>query len=155
GGAQGFLGNAVGPLRQSSDGVGFYKQYQIGSIYYSPATGAREVQGAIRDRWALLGAETGLLGYPLTDETGTPDGVGRYNHFQRGSIYWTPATGAHEVHGSIRDEWSSIGWERSVVGYPATDETGTPDGIGRFNHFGTGSIYWTPSTGAHEVHGAI
>jgi hypothetical protein len=155
GGPQGVLGNVIGQLQESPDGAGFYKQYRIGSIYFSPATGAHEVQGAIRDRWALLGAETGILGYPVTDETGTPDGVGRFNHFQRGSIYWTPATGAHEVHGSIRDEWSSLGWERSVVGYPVTDETGTPDGIGRYNHFGVGSIYWTPATGAHEVHGAI
>jgi uncharacterized protein with LGFP repeats len=25
------------------------------------------------------------LGYPVTDETGTPDGHGRYNHFQGGT----------------------------------------------------------------------
>jgi hypothetical protein len=155
GGPNGVLGNVIGQLQESPDGVGFYKQYRIGSIYFSPATGAQEVQGAIRDRWALLGAETGILGYPLTDEIGSPDGVGRLNHFQRGSIYWTPAAGAHEVHGSIRDEWASLGWERSILGYPLTDEIGSPDGVGRLNHFQLGSIYWTPATGAHEVHGAI
>src|SRR5207302_49498 len=83
------------------------------------------------------------------------DGVGRYNHFQGGSIYWTPGTGAHEVHGAIKDKWASMGWERSFLGYPVTDETGTPDGVGRYNHFQGGSIYWTPSIGAYEVHGAI
>jgi uncharacterized protein with LGFP repeats len=155
GGAGGFLGNAISELQASKDGVGFFKAYQGGSIYFSPSTGAHEVQGAIRDRWQLLGSETGFLGYPLTDETGTPDGVGRYNHFQYGSIYWTLGTGAYEVHGAIRDEWASLGWERSVVGYPVTNETGTPDGVGRYNHFQAGSIYWTPGTGAHEVHGAI
>lgn len=155
GAASSFLGDIIGDLQASNDGLGFYKQYRGGSIYFSPATGAHEVHGAIRDRWALLGSETGLLGYPVTDETGTPDAVGRYNHFQRGSVYWTPGTGAHEVHGAIRDEWATLGWERGILGYPVVDETGTPDGIGRYNHFQTGSIYWTPATGAHEVHGAI
>ena len=58
------------------------------------------------------------LGYPVTDESGTPDHVGRFNHFEGGSIYWTPQTGAHEVHGAIRALWASLGWERS--GLPPT-----------------------------------
>jgi hypothetical protein len=118
-------------------------------------TGAHEVHGAIRDKWAAMGWERGPLGYPVTDETGLPDGLGRFNHFQRGSIYWTAQTGAHEVHGAIRDKWAGAGWQTGVLGYPTTDETGAPDGIGRFNHFQGGSVYWTAGTGAHEVHGQI
>jgi uncharacterized protein with LGFP repeats len=154
GGDGGFLGAAVGDVQGSTDGRGYFRRYQGGSIYDGPG-GTHEVHGAIRDRWILLGAETGFLGYPITDESGTPDSVGRYNHFQNGSIYWTPGTGAHETHGAIRDKWATLGWERSVVGYPLTDETGAPDGVGRYNHFQTGSIYWTPRTGAFETHGAI
>src|SRR5664279_1949374 len=138
--------DTVGAIGQHFDG---------GSMYWSPATGAQEVHGAIRLEWASIGWERSVLGFPLTDELGTPDGVGRFNHFAGGSVYWTPATGAHEVHGAIRAEWAAIGWERSAIGYPLTDELGTPDGVGRFNHFAGGSVYWTPSTGAHEVHGAI
>jgi uncharacterized protein with LGFP repeats len=140
---------------RTPDGVGRYNHFQGGSIYWTPATGAHEVHGDIRAKWASLGWERGFLKYPLTDETTTPDGVGRYNHFQGGSVYWTPATGAHEVHGAIRDKWSSLGWERGFLKYPTTDETTTPDGVGRYNHFQGGSVYWTPATGAHEVHGAI
>jgi uncharacterized protein with LGFP repeats len=81
-----------------------------------------EVHGAIRARYDALGAESSFLGYPTTDETGCPDGVGRYNHFEAGSIYWSPAIGAHEVHGLIRDLWSAQGWERGPLGYPLTDE---------------------------------
>ncbi len=116
---------------------------------------AQSVQGAIAAKWRSLGGESGILGRPLTDETKAPDGVGRYNHFSGGSIYWTPQKGAWEVHGAIRDKWAALGWERSVLGYPVTDETKTPDGIGRFNHFSHGSIYWKPTIGAWEVHGAI
>ncbi|WP_245617422.1 LGFP repeat-containing protein [Amycolatopsis taiwanensis] len=66
------------------DSVGRYNQFSGAggaSIYWTAGTGAHEVQGAIRSRWAQLGWETGP-GYPVTDEIGTPDGVGRYNHDQ-------------------------------------------------------------------------
>jgi uncharacterized protein with LGFP repeats len=155
GGAGGFLGAPVTPENVAPDGIGRYRHFQNGSIYWSPPTGAHEVHGAIRGKWSSIGWERSLLGYPITDETTTPDGVGRYNHFQGGSVYWTPGTGAQEVHGAIRGKWASIGWERSLLGYPITDESTTPDGVGRYNHFQGGSVYWTPATGAHEVHGAI
>jgi uncharacterized protein with LGFP repeats len=157
GGLSGFLGAPVTSEQWCPDGIGEYEHFQNGSIYWSPSTGAHEVHGAIRDEWASLGWEKSVLGYPITDESGCPDGVGRYNHFQNdGSIYWSPSTGAHEVHGPIRDKWASLDWEKSFLGYPVTDEWWCPDGVGRYNHFqNNGSIYWTPTTGAHEIHGLI
>jgi hypothetical protein len=139
----------------SGPGGGRFNNFQFGFISWTPQTGAHAVYGAIGQHWAALGREGSFLGYPVTDETGTPDGHGRYNHFQGGSIYWTSQTGAHEVHGLIRQHWAALGWERSFLGYPLTDETPTPDSVGRYNHFQGGSIYWTPQTNAHEVHGAI
>lgn len=145
------------------DGVGRFNHY-IGtpgtlaaSVYFSPNTGAHAIWGVIRQKWEEKGWETGPLGYPATDELVTPDGVGRYNHFSKdGSIYWTPANGAHSVWGLIRQVWQQTGWETGPMGYPATDELVTPDGVGRYNHFDkAASIYFSPSTGAHEVYGAI
>ncbi len=155
GGSGSFLGQCLSDEQRLPDGVGRFNDFQGGSLYFTPATGAHEVHGPIRSRWAALGWEQSPIGYPITDQLRTPDGIGRFNRFQRGMIYWTPATGAHEVHGAILDKWTAMGYELSVVGYPITDEIGTPDGIGRFNHFQTGSIYFTVATGAHEVHGAI
>ena len=155
GGPSSFLGQPLTDELTTPDGVGRYNHFQGGSIYWTPNTGAHEVHGDIRNKWAALGWERSFLGYPLTDESPTPDGIGRFNHFQGGSIYWTPKTGAHEIHGDIRNKWASMGWERSFLGYPLTDESPTPDGIGRFNHFQSGSIYWKPNLGSHEVHGAI
>ncbi|MBO9514527.1 MAG: hypothetical protein J7549_10455 [Variovorax sp.] len=92
-------------------------------VITASSAGAYEVHGAIREKYLALGAEASILGYPRTDETGTPDGRGRFNHFQGGSIYWTADTGAHEVHGLIRDRWSALGWERNPqLGYPLCDE---------------------------------
>lgn len=105
------------------------------------------VYGAIGAKYAALGGEGGFLGKPLTDELGTPDGIGRYNHFEGGSIYWTPQTGAFEVHGAIRDKWASLGWERSSLGYPISDEQNRPGG-GRMSRFQKGVIYWTQQKGA-------
>lgn len=126
--------------------------------YYMSACDTKVV-GAIRDHYLALGGAWHALGYATTGELGCPDGVGRYNHFQGGSIYWTPSGGAWSVQGAIHTHWQNLNWENGVCGYPTTDENTCPDGVGKYNHFtGKGapaSIYWTPSTGAWEVHGAI
>jgi uncharacterized protein with LGFP repeats len=153
GGPNGFLGHphdegAGSGEMETRNGRGRFRDFQGGSIYWSPNTGAFEVHGDIRVKWAQLGGEEGFLGFPLTDETGTPDGVGRFNHFEGGSIYWTPQTGAHEVHGAIRDHWASMGWENSFLRYPTSDERAHGDM--RFSEFQGGSIHWTPD-GAIDV----
>ncbi len=134
-------------------GAGRVQWFQRGRIYWSPPTGAHWVWGGILGRYVALGTVTGLLGFPVTDELPTPDRVGAFTHFQRGSIYWSPASDAHEVHGAIRDKWASMGWEKSVVGYPLSDEVAVVGG--RASQFQRGNIYWSAGTGAHEVHGGI
>lgn len=146
------------PLTDESrppDGVGRYTHFVGGSIYWYPSIGAFAVRGPIRDAWQRLGWETGPLGYPLIDESPAPDGVGRYHHFVGGSIYLHPTLGAFGVWGEIRQKWAQLLWEAGPLGYPLTDETATPDGVGRFNHFTGGSIYWHPRTGAHNVEGQV
>jgi hypothetical protein len=148
---EGTLGAATSAETAAPDGVGHFRHYALGSIYWTPTTCAHEVRREIYNKWAATAWERGPLGYPTTDETGTPDGIGHYNHFQNGSIYWTPLTGAYEVHGAIRDRWSSLGWERSALGYPISDETDEVDGSGRFNVFEHGTIHWNRTTGAITV----
>jgi uncharacterized protein with LGFP repeats len=132
------------------DGRGSSRDFQNGTIEWSPQTGAHEVHGDIRVHYAQFGGPEGFLGYPITDETGTPDGVGRYNHFEYGSIYWTPDIGPHEVHGLIREKWSGMGWERSQLGYPTSDESGPSDR--RWSDFQGGILTWTPAGGVAMSH---
>ena len=101
-------------------GIGYVIRYEHADIYYSVETGAHAVNGDIRAKYNLLGAATSVLRLPVTGETGTPDGIGRYNHFQGGSIYWTQNTGPMMVRGAIRDMWASRGWELGF-GYPVSD----------------------------------
>jgi hypothetical protein len=153
-GLRALLGKPVGA--EQSDAGARWQVYEGGRIYWSAATGPRAVYGAILQSYLAAGGHLNL-GVPAIDETGTPDGRGRFNHFAGGaSVYWSPGTGAHAVYGAIRAAWAATGWENGPLGYPVTSERGTPDGVGRFNHFSNGgSVYWTPTTGAHPVYGAI
>src|SRR5262249_55650274 len=114
-----------------------------------------EVHGSIRDLYETAGGPSSFLGFPLTDESPTFVQPGRFNRFQGGSIYWSPASGTFEVHGAIRDAWGSLGWEFGFVGFPTSHETATNVAGGRFNTFQGADIFWSPASGAHEVHGAI
>lgn len=92
-----------------------------------------------------------FIGAPLSDEFKTPNKAGAGQHFEGGSIYWSPNTGAHEVHGAIKDKWAALGWENSFLGFPTSDETATPDGIGRYNFFEGGAIYFHPNLGTFAI----
>jgi len=120
-------------------------------VYNSERGEAFHILGAIHERWKALGGEW----IPESDETATPDGAGRYNHFQGGaSIYWHPETGAWGVWGDIRKRWAELGWERSYLGYPTSDEGDIDEG-GRANSFQHGWIYWWPDTGAIDLRGVV
>ncbi len=156
---QGWEGGGLGyPVTDTVCGLrdgGCFQHFRGGSVYWSPATGARLVAPVIRDRWAGQGWEGGGLGYPVTDTVcGLRDG-GCFQHFRGGSVYWSPATGARLVSGAVRDRWAALGWEGGGLGYPVTDTVcGLRDG-GCFQHFRGGSVYWSPGTGAWAVSGVI
>ncbi len=145
---------------ETADGPVHYRLYQFGRLYWSAATGAKYVTGPVLDKYVALGGPS-VLGAPTSDTASTSDGA-QFNDFVNngnvGSIYYTDATGAHAVYGEIRKKWAALGYGQ-ILGYPTNDEDGTPDGIGRFNHFlkgaNVGSIYYTPSTGAHAIYGEI
>jgi hypothetical protein len=119
---RGKYGSPLGPELHTADGTGRLRQYERGWIYWTPNTGAHLIYGSIYEKWASLGYEASVLGYPITDETPTADGRGRFNQFQYGFIYWTPETGAHAVYGAIYDKWVSLGAESGSLGYPVSDE---------------------------------
>ena len=76
---------------------------------------------AIDDKYAALGGPGGFLGQPTSSEAGLPDGRGRHRHFQGGSIYWSPETGAHEVV-TAKADTTPPDFERPMPsGYPSLD----------------------------------
>ncbi len=151
GGAGGPLGDARTDELAAKFG-GRFNHFAKGSIYWHPNTGAHAVLGGIAAKFFELGWEN--YGYPITDESTTPDGIGRYNHFRgvdrpgkpESSIYWTPQTGAQPIYGDIRKKWIEMGWEGSPLGYPTTAEQQESQGVVR-QDFQKGSLWWSPSTG--------
>ncbi len=153
-GGEKVLGKPTSDTFNSQGGLG--RHFERGSIFSHAETGVHVVIGMIRAKYAKLGWAEGELGFPTTDELDTAQTGGRKSHFQRGVIVFKWNTQeAFEVRGAIGGKYSKLGGTKSFLGFPITDETGTPDGKGRFNHFEGGSIYWKESIGAHEVHGLI
>jgi LGFP repeat/Metallo-peptidase family M12B Reprolysin-like len=132
---RGMLGYPVGDTACGLRDGGCLQKFQGAWLYSSASTGAFFVRGAIRDRWAAAGWETGSLGYPTSDEVcGLRDG-GCFQNFQHGAVYWSPATGAHTVSGAIRTTWGNGGWERGALGYPVAEpRTAGADTVQRFQH---------------------
>ncbi|WP_409494751.1 LGFP repeat-containing protein [Amycolatopsis sp. cmx-11-12] len=129
------------------EGAVRYRDYQNGRLTWTEAIGVKHMEGHI---FAKYLQEDGLhhwaFGAPTTDETSTPDGVGRFNHFAGGgSIYWTVATGPHLIYGGIKKRWQELGWERSYLGYPTSGELDVPGG--RCSDFQHGSIFYNSATG--------
>ncbi len=153
GGLTSVLGAPVGGHYQVGGGWG--QTYQAGRIYYTAATGAHEVHGAILAHYQDLGGPTGVLGFPTSDELDTANRLGKDNTFAGGTMYWSAATGAHEVQGLILQKYLQLGGPAGVLQFPTSDEA--PAGAGRFNQFSGqgGSIYWSGATGAHEIQGLI
>jgi uncharacterized protein with LGFP repeats len=142
-------------------------------LYWSAATGAHAVYGAIGVEYAATAHETdccgrdvqAILGAPTSDEMNVPGVAGaRMNTFQGGAIYWSPGTGAHVVYGAILAEYQATAHEydyygnvvQNLIGLPTSDEANVSGQQGgRVTDFQGGAIFWSSTTGAHVLYGAI
>jgi uncharacterized protein with LGFP repeats len=145
------LGYPITDEQWTADKVCRYNNFSLGgAIYWTPALGPFFIYGDIYRKWMAQGGEGSGIGYPITDETSTPDKVCRYNTFKNGgAIYWTPQHGAFLIYGEIYKKWISLGGEEGTLGYPLTDETSSKSVPGgRYNKFSKGgSLLWTPADG--------
>jgi len=153
-GAQGWEGGRMGyPVTDTSCGLadgGCWQAFQVGRVYSSASTGAHVVWGAILQTWAAGGAETGVLGYPTGGEVCGLRGGGCLQTFQRGAVYWSPATGAHAMAvGGLQSRWAATGWENGRLGYPVEAERAVPGG--RAQRFQGGTLTQVTATGDVQV----
>ena len=133
GGPEGFLGLPVTDENATPGGAGRVSEFQGGSIYWSPrrvGTWSTVRSARCTARWAGRRRSSGCR--PVERARA---GGGRVTSFQGGEIYWSPATGAHDVHGAIAFVYWLIGGPTSFLGFPLTNESVAPDGVGRYNHF--------------------
>ncbi|MFB7878452.1 LGFP repeat-containing protein [Nocardia sp. NPDC056064] len=139
----GKLGYPVTREESTPGGAGRYNHFQQGSIYWSVGTGAHQISGPIRDKWAALGWESSPLGFPLSDVSAAGKG-GQFSMFPTGAIYWTATTGAHAVWGSIQADWIRAGAETGRYGYPTSDEYDYQGG--KAQDFQGGKLTWKPES---------
>ena len=124
----GFTGGALEPVVRldgpsPADSGAYRRRFSGCTIYYSPTTGAHEIHGDIRAKYDLRYQSSPLIGIPVGDQSGCPDGRGYYNHFSNGaSIYSHPDTGPFVLYGAIRALWAQEGWEAGPLGYPTRDQ---------------------------------
>jgi len=155
GGEDGFLGYPTSDEYCGLVQGGCGGHFEGGLYYWSPATGAHWVRGAIGAAWGRADWEGGALGYPLTDEICGLARGGCRQTYQNGTMFWSPATDAHWLKGEIQTKWESTSGEGGFLGYPTSDEyCGLVQG-GCGEHFEGGLIYWSPATDAHWIRGAI
>ncbi|MCS4255979.1 hypothetical protein M2405_004282 [Rhodococcus erythropolis] len=85
----GYIGYPTTDEIVNADGVGRRQEFTGAAIYWR-LNEAYSIGGAIRDKWAAMGGESGALGYPITDELPGVRHGGRYNDFTNGTTAWKP-----------------------------------------------------------------
>lgn len=141
-----------GPQGQAQFGGGTVCRFANCDIYWSKPTRAAEVHGLIRQRYNALGGPASDLGYPTTNElpVHAPAGlfsnasivIGRVNRFERGSIYWSSATGAWEV-----DQWMLPTYARQEggpaggLGFPVGPSRKSPGGTRWYQNYARGVLH--------------
>lgn len=132
--------------KKTPDGRGRFTTFAGGSIYWTSSTGARAVWGEIGKKWGQLGWERGSLGYPKAAELTNPDGVGKRQEYEGGTVYWHPNSGAYAVWGRIGSLWGEHGYESGSFGYPTSDEFSISGG-GKTQAYDRATLAWYPGTG--------
>lgn len=156
-GGSSVLGEPLGNEVCTAPGGGCFQWFAQGLIWWSPATGARTVRND-GFRWIYEQHDWawGPLGYPLGDIQCTAPGGGCYQRFQGGVLWRAPGgTPATWPHGAIGAKYAALNWAWGTLGYPKADEQCYPGSTTCWEDFDGGSIWWSPSTGAHMVRGAI
>lgn len=148
-------------VRVECDAVACSYTVNSDNAFVKPAGGAAYfVGGPLKKKWE--GARASLPA-PTSDTTCKLVDKGCAVDFDGSSIYYTNSTGAQIIAGRIRAKWSSLGAERSSLGYPTSSEKCGLARKGCFSHFQGGSsahvpgssIHYSPATGAWVTRGLI
>jgi uncharacterized protein with LGFP repeats len=132
-------------------GEGFAQDFADGKMFFTSATGARAMSGAVLDKYEALGGPAGGdLGFPAIDEApglaGHGSRVSTFSASDKPVIFWTPEHGAFVVRGAINAAWDTLGSSAGVLGVPVSDET--YDGEVATQEFSVGRVSWNRLTKA-------
>jgi len=130
-------------------GDGFAQDFAGGKVFFTPATGAKFLYGAVLDKYESLGGPAGsTLGFPTMNEVpglaGPDSRVSTFSASDNPVIFWTPDHGAYVVRGAMNAAWDKLGSSGGVLGVPIGDET--YDGEDATQSFSGGKVSWNRVT---------
>jgi uncharacterized protein with LGFP repeats/GH25 family lysozyme M1 (1,4-beta-N-acetylmuramidase) len=128
---------------------GCFQNFEGGTVMWSPGTGARLMTSApVNSAWGKTGFENGSLGYPTSAVICGLKDSGCFQNFEKGSIMWTPASGANPMNtGPIQAAWARQRYENGPLGYPTSAQNCTLNNTNCTQTFQGGTITWTPTRG--------
>ncbi|MGV7986050.1 sunset domain-containing protein [Mycobacterium kansasii] len=144
GGAAGALGAKKGaPYPIGGDGIA--QDFVGGKIFFSPATGANAVEGAILAKYESLGGPVSSdLGFPIANESDggiTPTSrIAAFSAADKPVIFWTPDHGAFVVRGAMKAAWDKLKGATGKLGAPVADQTVDGDVVSQ--KFTGGKVSW-------------
>src|SRR5688500_12834761 len=155
GGESGPMGAKLPPPQNNPYDVpgGRAQDFANGSIFWSEATGAWDVRGAVRDRYLAAGGPGGTLAFPTAaaQPAGVPDA--EVQAFTGGRIYSSAAAGAHALQGAVLTKYLTAGGPTGALQLPTEDETAVTGGTRTV--FQGGHIYRSTAYGARIIRGPI
>jgi hypothetical protein len=169
GGPEGALGYPTSDVQnsgaQTAVNSSYWSTFERGFVFSYPGAQTNgvtrrtvEVHGPIWQKWVALGGSSGFLGLPVADVQQVAGGRGEHCLFRGGEVFYSAQTGAHEVHGAIRQLYGTEGGPDGRLGFPVSDEQAIPNSLAlgdRMSTFQGGVITWSPTWGAHVVSGPI
>jgi SpoIID/LytB domain protein len=125
GGVDSVLGQVEAPEAEVSGG--YAQRFTGGRIYYSSATGARELYGIVLTKYRKLGAAGSQLGLPVTPTRKVLDGYAA--RFVNGSLYGREGKGVVLLLADISDRYAEYGGPNTDLGWPISAMKETETGL--------------------------
>lgn len=155
-------GAAAGPFglpigNEACNGSYCVQNFENGDLYWSATTGVQTIysgpdNSTIGAYWKSLGGPSSKYGLPTTGESCAASYCVQY--FERGSIYWTAATGIQPVYtagdnSTVGGAWIKLGGLNSKFGFPTSSERCYSNYCVQM--FQRGQILWSAVGGVQPV----
>ena len=133
------------------------QNFETGDLYWSAGTGVQSIysgtdNSTIGAYWKKLGGPSSKYGLPTSGESCAASYCAQY--FERGSIYWTAATGIQPVftngdNSTVGGAWAKLGGINSKYGFPTSAEKCYTNYCEQL--FQRGRVLWSAAGGVQPV----